>query len=295
MKLNKRFFPLLSCIGSGKRLLLEDELILHTFFRSFSGDGVRVKIIFSGQECTLFLSETQLIQWGSDLFPYGDCKAIGDDILRLMLLWSLKNFFTGYELLIKNIDFITLEPDVYPVVELSQNDKILNLVFLDVAKELLSFVLDDQWERASRKSVVTFDGTIVIGWSDYQVSQLNVGEALKIYYVDDTNRNSCWLTINNPVAQVQLNGDSLYFSHVYEQGLLAMLESDGEKNRIYCVIGTISLNLNLLEEASTGMPVTFDKYNLWGGYRLIRNNEYLASGSIIKINDDFYFIVKSVH
>ncbi|EAP7916944.1 hypothetical protein EOH45_14050, partial [Salmonella enterica] len=29
--------------------------------------------------------------------------------------------------------------------------------------------------------------------------------------------------------------------------------------------------------------------------RLIRNNEYLASGSIIKINDDFYFIVKSVH
>ncbi|EHI7784256.1 type III secretion system protein SepQ [Salmonella enterica] len=295
MKLNKHFFPLLSCIGSGKRLLLEDELILHTFFRSFSGNGVRVKIIFSGQECTLFLPETQLIQWCIDLFPYGDCRAIGDDILKLMLLWSLKNFFTGYELLIKDIYFITLEPDVYPVVELSQNDKILNLVFLDVAKELLSLVIDDQWERASRKSVVTFDGTIVIGWSDYQVSQLNVGEALKIYYVDDTNRNSCWLTINNPVAQVQLNGDSLYFSHVYEQGLLAMLESDSEKNRIYCVIGTISLNLNLLEEASTGMPVAFDKYNLWGGYRLIRNNEYLASGSIIKINDDFYFIVKSVH
>ncbi|ECE6400976.1 type III secretion system protein SepQ [Salmonella enterica subsp. salamae] len=295
MKLNKHFFPLLSCIGSGKRLLLEDELILHTFFRSFRGNGVRVKIIFSGQECTLFLPETQLIQWCIDLFPYGDCRAIGDDILKLMLLWSLKNFFTGYELLIKDIYFITLEPDVYPVVELSQNDKILNLVFLDVAKELLSLVIDDQWERASRKSVVTFDGTIVVGWSDYQVSQLNVGEALKIYYVDDTNRNSCWLTINNPVAQVQLNGDSLYFSHVYEQGLLAMLESDGEKNRIYCVIGTISLNLNLLEEASTGMPVAFDKYNLWGGYRLIRNNEYLASGSIIKINDDFYFIVKSVH
>lgn len=295
MKLNKHFFPLLSCIGSGKRLLLEDELILHTFFRSFSGNGVRVKIIFSGQECTLFLPETQLIQWCIDLFPYGDCRAIGDDILKLMLLWSLKNFFTGYELLIKDIYFITLEPDVYPVVELSQNDKILNLVFLDVAKELLSLVIDDQWERASRKSVVTFDGTIVIGWSDYQVSQLNVGEALKIYYVDDTNRNSCWLTINNPIAQVQLNGDSLYFSHVYEQGLLAMIESDGEKNRIYCVIGTISLNLNLLEEASTGMPVAFDKYNPWGGYRLIRNNEYLASGSIIKINDDFYFIVKSVH
>ncbi|WP_218201249.1 type III secretion system protein SepQ [Salmonella enterica] len=295
MKLNKHFFPLLSCIGSGKRLLLEDELILHTFFRSFSGNGVRVKIIFSGQECTLFLPETQLIQWCIDLFPYGDCRAIGDDILKLMLLWSLKNFFTGYELLIKDIYFITLEPDVYPVVELSQNDKILNLVFLDVAKELLSLVIDDQWERASRKSVVTFDGTIVIGWSDYQVSQLNVGEALKIYYVDDTNRNSCWLTINNPVAQVQLNGDSLYFSHVYEQGLLAMIESDSEKNRIYCVIGTISLNLNLLEEASTGMPVAFDKYNLWGRYRLIRNNEYLASGSIIKINDDFYFIVKSVH
>lgn len=239
MKLNKHFFPLLSCIGSGKRLLLEDELILHTFFRSFSGNGVRVKIIFSGQECTLFLPETQLIQWCIDLFPYGDCRAIGDDILKLMLLWSLKNFFTGYELLIKDIYFITLEPDVYPVVELSQNDKILNLVFLDVAKELLSLVIDDQWERASRKSVVTFDGTIVIGWSDYQVSQLNVGEALKIYYVDDTNRNSCWLTINNPIAQVQLNGDSLYFSHVYEQGLLAMIESDGEKNRIYCVIGTI--------------------------------------------------------
>ncbi|EAP7919194.1 hypothetical protein EOH45_26200, partial [Salmonella enterica] len=230
-------------------------MILHTFFRSFSGNGVRVKIIFSGQECTLFLPETQLIQWCIDLFPYGDCRAIGDDILKLMLLWSLKNFFTGYELLIKDIYFITLEPDVYPVVELSQNDKILNLVFLDVAKELLSLVIDDQWERASRKSVVTFDGTIVIGWSDYQVSQLNVGEALKIYYVDDTNRNSCWLTINNPIAQVQLNGDSLYFSHVYEQGLLAMIESDGEKNRIYCVIGTISLNLNLLEEASTGMPV----------------------------------------
>ncbi|EGA2737786.1 hypothetical protein H5K04_004558, partial [Salmonella enterica] len=194
MKLNKHFFPLLSCIGSGKRLLLEDELILHTFFRSFSGNGVRVKIIFSGQECTLFLPETQLIQWCIDLFPYGDCRAIGDDILKLMLLWSLKNFFTGYELLIKDIYFITLEPDVYPVVELSQNDKILNLVFLDVAKELLSLVIDDQWERASRKSVVTFDGTIVIGWSDYQVSQLNVGEALKIYYVDDTNRNSCWLT-----------------------------------------------------------------------------------------------------
>ncbi|EBC1394876.1 hypothetical protein CU829_22125 [Salmonella enterica] len=295
MKLNKHFFPLLSCIGSGKRLLLEDELILHTFFRSFSGDGVRVKIIFSGQECTLLLPETQLIQWCSDLFPYGDCKAIGDDILRLMLLWSLKNFFTGYELLIKNIDFITLEPDVYPVVELSQNDKILNLVFLDVTKELLSLVLDDQWENASRKSVVTFDGTIVLGWSDYQVSQLIVGEALKIYYVDDTNRNSCWLTINNPVAQVQLNDGSLYFSHVYEQGLLAMIESDGEKNRIYCVTGTISLNLNLLEKAYIGMPVAFDKLNLWGGYRLIRNNEYLASGSIIKINDDFYFIVKSVH
>ncbi|EHL3468366.1 hypothetical protein LAN87_002005 [Salmonella enterica] len=295
MKLNKHFFPLLSCIGSGKRLLLEDELILHTFFRSFSGDGVRINIIFSGQECTLLLPETQLIQWCSDLFPYGDCKAIGDDILRLMLLWSLKNFFTGYELLIKNIDFITLEPDVYPVVELSQNDKILNLVFLDVTKELLSLVLDDQWENASRKSVVTFDGTIVLGWSDYQVSQLNVGEALKIYYVDDTNRNSCWLTINNPVAQVQLNDGSLYFSHVYEQGLLAMIESDGEKNRIYCVTGTISLNLNLLEKAYIGMPVAFDKLNLWGGYRLIRNNEYLASGSIIKINDDFYFIVKSVH
>ncbi|EBE6840347.1 hypothetical protein CWF87_23480 [Salmonella enterica] len=190
---------------------------------------------------------------------------------------------------------MTLEPDVYPVVELSQNDKILNLVFLDVTKELLSLVLDDQWENASRKSVVTFDGTIVLGWSDYQVSQLNVGEALKIYYVDDTNRNSCWLTINNPVAQVQLNDGSLYFSHVYEQGLLAMIESDGEKNRIYCVTGTISLNLNLLEKAYIGMPVAFDKLNLWGGYRLIRNNEYLASGSIIKINDDFYFIVKSVH
>lgn len=295
MKLNKRYLPLLSCIGSGKRLLMENELVLHTFFSSYSGDGVRIDVLFSGQECTIWLPETQFTHWCCDLFPYADCKTIDDNILKLMLLWSLKELFAGHELLIKNIDFLTLDYDIYPVVELSQYERILNLVFLDIAIESLSLVIDNQWESASRKNVVNFDGVLALGWSDYQVSRLNVGDALKIYYADNSNNKNCWLVINNPVAQLQLDDDSLYFSHLYEPGPLAMIESECVEHRIYCVIGTINLNLNILEDVSIGAPVSFNKFNLWGGCRLIRNDEYLASGCIMKINEDFYFIVKSMH
>ncbi|EHH4648152.1 type III secretion system protein SepQ, partial [Escherichia coli] len=37
-----------------------------------------------------------------------------------------------------------------------------------------------------------------------------------------------------------------------------------------------------------------DGYHLFGGCQLIRNNTTIAYGSIVKINEDFYFTVSIV-
>lgn len=54
-----------------------------------------------------------------------------------------------------------------------------------------------------------FDGYIVPGWTDYPVTELRVGDSLRLYHVDDSQERRCWIVINTPLATVNLSDNNL--------------------------------------------------------------------------------------
>ncbi|EEV1333764.1 type III secretion system protein SepQ, partial [Escherichia coli] len=58
--------------------------------------------------------------------------------------------------------------------------------------------------------------------------------------------------------------------------------------------GTIHVDIHMLRNAKKDDIIDSTGYHLFGGCRLIRNNTTIAYGSIVKINEDFYFTVSLV-
>ncbi|GDW69500.1 T3SS structure protein SepQ [Escherichia coli] len=65
-------------------------------------------------------------------------------------------------------------------------------------------------------------------------------------------------------------------------------------NRIYCAIGTINVDIHMLRNVQKDDIIDSTGYHLLGGCQLVRNNITIAYGSIIKINEDFYFTISVV-
>lgn len=139
-----------------------------------------------------------------------------------------------------------------------------------------------------------FDGYIVPGWTDYPVTALNVGDSLRLYHVDDSQERKCWLVINNPLATVKLSDNNLSVTDILTADLLCTLSNDTVMNRIYCAIGTVRIDIHMLRNIKKDDIINTDGYHLFGGCQLIRNNTTIAYGSIVKINEDFYFTVSVV-
>ncbi|EER3457598.1 type III secretion system protein SepQ, partial [Escherichia coli] len=53
-------------------------------------------------------------------------------------------------------------------------------------------------------------------------------------------------------------------------------------------------DIHMLRNAKKDDIIDSTGYHLFGGCRLIRNNTTIAYGSIVKINEDFYFTVSLV-
>ncbi|EIO29326.1 sepQ family protein [Escherichia coli PA39] len=123
---------------------------------------------------------------------------------------------------------------------------------------------------------------------------MRVGDSLRLYHVDDSQERRCWIVINTPLATVNLSDNNLSVTDVLAADLLSALSNETVMNRIYCAIGTVHIDIHMLRNVKKDDIINSDGYHLFGGCQLIRNNTTIAYGSIVKINEDFYFTVSIV-
>lgn len=84
------------------------------------------------------------------------------------------------------------------------------------------------------------------GWTDYPVTELRVGDSLRLYHVDDSQERRCWIVINTPLATVNLSDNNLSVTDVLAADLLSALSNETVMNRIYCAIGTVHIDIHML-------------------------------------------------
>ncbi|EIG1694996.1 TPA: type III secretion system protein SepQ [Escherichia coli] len=294
MKINDFYLPLLSVIGTGRLYITPEGHACHAYFREVSGNGIRFTLTCSGYEGRFWISEEQFIQWCQELFPYSESRLIPEDMIKLMILWVMQTALPEGDVSVDDVQFTMLNKDVYPVIENNNGENRLNVIILEITVQSLQYLINENWQFVPHSNTIFFDGYIAPGWTDYPVTELTVGDSLRLYHVDDSKERECWLVINNPLATVKLCDNNLFIADVQAADLLCTISNEAVMDRIYCVIGTIHVDIHMLHNAKKDDIIDSTGYHLFGGCRLIRNNTTIAYGSIVKINEDFYFTVSLV-
>ncbi|CBG89722.1 type III secretion system protein SepQ [Citrobacter rodentium] len=294
MKINDFYLPLLPVIGIGRLYITSEGHACHAYFREVSGNGFRFTLAYSGYEGCFWVSEEQLIQWCHELFPYSDSRLIPEDTIKLMLLWAIHATLPEDDASVDDVQFTTLNKDIYPVIENNNGKNRLNVIILETTVQSLQYLINDNWQLVPHSNTLFFDGYIAPGWTDYPITKLSIGDSLRLYHVDDSQERKCWLVINNPLATVKLSDNNLSVTDVQAADPLCIISNETVMNRIYCAIGTINVDIHKLRNLKKDDTIGSVGYHLFGGGRLIRNNTIIAYGTIIKINEDFYFNISVV-
>lgn len=294
MKINDFYLPLLPVIGTGRLYITSEGHACHAYFREVSGHGIRFTLTYSGYEGRFWISEEQFIQWCQELFPYSESRLIPEDMIKLMTLWVMQTALPEGDVSVDDVQFTMLNKDVYPVIENNNGENRLNVIILETTVQSLQHLINDNWQFVPHSNALFFDGYIVPGWTDYPVTELRVGDSLRLYHVDDSQERRCWIVINNPLATVKLSDNNLSVTDVLAADPLCTISSETVMNRIYCVIGTVHIDIHMLRNVQKDDIIDSTGYHLFGGCQLVRNNTTIAYGSIIKINEDFYFTISVV-
>ncbi|MCV5137911.1 type III secretion system protein SepQ, partial [Escherichia coli] len=83
----------------------------------------------------------------------------------------------------------------YPVIENNNGENRLNVIILEITVQSLQYLINENWQFVPHSNTIFFDGYIAPGWTDYPVTELTVGDSLRLYHVDDSKERECWLVI----------------------------------------------------------------------------------------------------